>query len=224
MARFKRATGANYHRTPGMKNSDRYSTSHLPESQFEPGSDDQVLKKKLDITTPDEMDRREKEEQLRAMDELTDLFDSNHRFTTADICRMHNVWLGNIYEWAGKYRQVKMHKADFSFAYPEQIPKLMDEFEKGLLREFSPCHFKSHQDIARALAVVHTELVLIHPFREGNGRVSRMPHIEGTSSWLAAARFSGHDHKGQRRIYPGDSDWRWWKLCSDGKGVWGCYS
>jgi len=28
--------------------------------------------------------------------------------------------------------------------------------------------------IAEALAIVHVELLLIHPFREGNGRVSRL--------------------------------------------------
>lgn len=120
------------------------------------------------------MDRREKEEQLRAMDELTDLFDRDHRFTAENICTLHKIWLGNIYEWAGKYRQVKMSKGDFSFAFPEQIPKLMTEFEGGPLHEFTPCHFRTHDKLANALAVVHTELVLIHSFREGNGRVARM--------------------------------------------------
>jgi cell filamentation protein len=157
-----------------MRKKSRYSTSHLIEDQFEPGSNDRVLKNKLGITSPDEMDRREKEEQLRTIDELTDIFDINHRFTAADICEMHKKWLGNIYEWAGKYRQVKLSKEDFTFAFPDQIPKLMTEFEKGPLREFTPCRFKTHAEIAKALAVVHTELVLIHPFREGNGRVARM--------------------------------------------------
>jgi len=157
-----------------MKKAPRYSISHLPETQFEPGSNDQVLRNKLGIRNPDEMDKREKEEQLRAMDELTDFFDRDHCLTATDVCRMHKSWLGNIYEWAGKYRQVKMSKGDFSFAFPEQIPKLMTELEKGPLIEFTPCHFKSHAEIAKALAVVHTELVLIHPFREGNGRVARM--------------------------------------------------
>lgn len=32
-------------------------------------------------------------------------------------------------------------------------------------------------ELAFALAVVHVELVLIHPFREGNGRVVRMLSI-----------------------------------------------
>jgi cell filamentation protein len=152
----------------------RYDTSHLVDDQYEPGSNNQVLKNKFGITSVSEMDRYEKEEQLRALDELTDIFEKDHRFSAVDICKMHKIWLGNIYEWAGKYRQVKMSKEDFTFAFPEQISKLMTEFEKGPLREFTPCHFKTHTEIARALAVVHTELVLIHPFREGNGRVARM--------------------------------------------------
>jgi hypothetical protein len=35
------------------------------------------------------MDRREKEEQLRALDELTNLFGINRRFTADDIRMMH---------------------------------------------------------------------------------------------------------------------------------------
>lgn len=157
-----------------MKKTQRYDTSHLTESQYEPGSDGKVLKNKLGITSPEEMDKVEKEEQLRTMDEMLDLFDRGHRFTADDICKMHKIWLRNIYEWAGTYRLVKMSKEDFTFAFPEQIPKLMTELEKGPLREFTPCHFKTNAEIAKALAIVHTELVIIHPFREGNGRVARM--------------------------------------------------
>ncbi len=50
----------------------------------------------------------------------------------------------------------------------------MDTFEKNFLRQFTPCLFKTQSQVVHALAVVHTELVLIHPFREGNGRVARM--------------------------------------------------
>ena len=122
-----------------MKKSGRYRTAHLIEDQFEPGSKDRVLKNKVGITSTQEMHRHEKESQLHAMEKLVDLFDRNHRFTANDICKMHKIWLGGIYEWAGKYRQVKMSKNDFSFAFPEQIPKLMSEFEKGPLRELTPC-------------------------------------------------------------------------------------
>ena len=67
-----------------------------------------------------------------------------------------------------------MNKDGFPFAYPEQIPKLMTEFEKGPLCQFTPCRFSSLKEVIKALAIVHTELVLIHPFREGNRRVARM--------------------------------------------------
>src|SRR3990172_3730694 len=90
-----------------MKKSKRYDTSHFIEDQYEPGSNNQVLKNKLGITNPDEMDKSEKKEQLHAMDELTDLFNRDYRFTASDICKMHKMWLGNIYEWAGKNRQGK---------------------------------------------------------------------------------------------------------------------
>ena len=157
-----------------MKKSKRYDTSHLIEDQAEPGSRGRVLKNKCGITSKREMDRCEKAEQMRTIEELTNIFGVDHRFTASDICKIHKVWLGNIYEWAGKYRQVKMSKGDFSFAFPEQIPKLMADLDKGPLREFTPCRFKSLEEVIKALAVVHTELVIIHPFREGNGRVARM--------------------------------------------------
>ncbi|MDP1758245.1 MAG: Fic family protein [Thermodesulfovibrionales bacterium] len=157
-----------------MKKSGRYKTAHLIEDQSEPGSRGRVLRNKLRITSVREMNLREKEAQMQAMEELTEIFDEQHRFNAADICKMHKIWLGNIYEWAGQYRQVKMSKGDFSFAFPEQIPKLMAELENGPFHEFTPCHFKAQNKIANALAVVHTELALIHPFREGNGRVARM--------------------------------------------------
>jgi len=120
------------------------------------------------------MDRREKAEQIRTMEALTGIFDVNHRFTASDIRKIHGIWLGSIYEWAGKYRQVTMSKNGFPFAFPAQICKLMAEFEKGPLHKFTPCRFKTLEEVIKALAVVHTELVLIHPFREGNGRIARM--------------------------------------------------
>lgn len=157
-----------------MKKSERYDTSHLIEDQPEPGSRGRVLKNKLSITSKREMDRREKAEQMRTIEELTRIFGVDHRFTASDICRIHKVWLGDIYEWAGKYRQVTMSKDDFRFASPAYIPQLMTELEKGPLRKFTPCRFKSLEEVIKALAIVHTELVIIHPFREANGRVARM--------------------------------------------------
>ena len=42
------------------------------------------------------------------------------------------------------------------------------------LKKYTPCTFEDSSKIVEAIAEVHAELVLIHPFREGNGRVSRV--------------------------------------------------
>lgn len=120
------------------------------------------------------MDQLEACEQLRALEELVRIYDESHRFTAADVRKIHNIWLGPIYPWAGRYRRVNISKGDFPFAAAREIPRLMTELEKGPLCKFTPCRFDSLDKVARALAVVHTELMLIHPFREGNGRVGRL--------------------------------------------------
>ena len=50
----------------------------------------------------------------------------------------------------------------------------MSELERGALRRHTPCRAREDAALAAALAEVHAELILIHPFREGNGRVARL--------------------------------------------------
>jgi cell filamentation protein len=120
------------------------------------------------------MDALEAQKLLRALKDLAGQYGEDHRFTAVDVCRMHETWLGGIYPWAGQYRQVNISKGSFPFAASAQIPRLMDDFEKNILRRHTPCRSNSRHDMAYDLAIVHTELVLIHPFREGNGRVARL--------------------------------------------------
>jgi len=157
-----------------MKKGGHYDASSLIEAQFEPGSRGRVLRNLLGIKSKREMDQVEAQEQLRTLEELVRIYDQTHRFTAADVRRIHKIWLGSIYAWAGNYRQVNLSKGDFPFAAANQIPRLMIEFEKGPLRAYTPCRFTEMNEIARTIAVVHTELLLIHPFREGNGRVARL--------------------------------------------------
>jgi cell filamentation protein len=152
---------------------DRYDVSDLREGQFEPGSNDLVLRNKLAITTVEEMNVAETAALARVTEAFVNQFDAHHRFTAADIQNMHRLWLGSIYEWAGEYRQVNMGKGGFMFAAANLIPKLMASFENGPLRTHTPCQAGDAEAIAAALAETHVELVLIHPFREGNGRLSR---------------------------------------------------
>lgn len=157
-----------------MNTSDRYDSSSLPEAQFEPGSRGRVLKNKLGIKRKREMDEAESVALKTATDKVIDMYDKDHRFTAEDIRTMHKIWLGDIYDWAGEYRQVNVSKGDFNFAASLHIPQLMAGLEKGPLRKHTPCNFKSMERVFQALAEVHVELVLIHPFREGNGRVARL--------------------------------------------------
>lgn len=72
------------------------------------------------------------------------------------------------------YGRVNISKDDFAFAMVVQIPILMAQFETEQLAKYTPCRLLDREDVIKALAEVHTELVLIHPFREGNGRCSRI--------------------------------------------------
>ena len=60
------------------------------------------------------------------------------------------------------------------FAAAGRVSVLMAEFERDVLSRCTPCKFTAPEEVVRALAEVHVELVLIHPFRDGNGRVSRV--------------------------------------------------
>jgi len=157
-----------------MKKSQRYDTTHLPESLAEPGSRGRVLKNLLHITRKREMDVIEAELYALVQPKLMAMFTRDHCFTAKNICAIHKAWLGDVYEWAGRYRQVNISKDDFSFAMSRHVPKIMQELEEGPLKKYTPCRFKTDEEIITALAVVHTELMLIHPFREGNGRLGRL--------------------------------------------------
>ncbi len=157
-----------------QKRGGRYELSDLIENQYQPGSRRRVLRNLLGIKSKREMDLAEAEALKRATDTLVQSYDAHHRFTTEDICQMHKVWLGGIYSWAGRYRQVNLIKDELPFAAALQVPRLMQAYEEGPLRRHTPCNFTSHNRVIEALSEVHVEFILIHPFREGNGRAGRI--------------------------------------------------
>ncbi|MEK6749969.1 MAG: Fic family protein [Pseudomonadota bacterium] len=157
-----------------MKKGKRYDVSDLVEAQYEPDSDNKVLRNLLGIKDTAEMDLAEANALTRATHTLIGEYDQEHQFSAADICHFHKTWLGDIYQWAGHYRKVNISKDDFSFAMAAQVQNLMVVFERDQLSKYTPCNFEKIDDIVKALAETHTELVLIHPFREGNGRTARL--------------------------------------------------
>lgn len=152
----------------------RYDTEQLTEAQFEQGSRGRVLKNLLGIRSKYAMDEMETTKLAEAIDWAIRRVTAEQCFTAADICLWHKQWLGEVYPWAGEYRQVNIGKGGFMFAMSAQVPRLMQEFEKKELARFTPCTFDNLEDVLEALAITHCELVLIHPFREGNGRISRL--------------------------------------------------
>jgi cell filamentation protein len=144
------------------------------EAECEPGSDGRVLSNLLRITDPEAMEEEESVDYVRTIVQVMAAQNDDHRFSAEDIRYLHRLWLSDIYSWAGEYRQVNMVKNGFAFAGALHIPALMQAYERDDLAKYTPCHPASIEDHANALAVTHAELVLIHPFREGNGRCARL--------------------------------------------------
>ena len=154
-----------------MKDTNRYS---VPENEdYELGSNNEVLKNLLKIKDKETIEQIEETELERVGMELPNLYGPAHQFTALDIRQIHELWLADIYPFAGQYRTVNMSKGDFPFAASGYIEKSMHNFERKFLKKYTPCNF-SRNDLADALGIIHVELIFIHPFREGNGRVSRL--------------------------------------------------
>ena len=183
-----------------MKKGSRYDASGLLEAQFEPGSKGRVLKNLLGIKSRRQMNEVETQAYGRAIRELSRRYGRTHRFTAADICKIHHVWLGQVYPWVGQYRNVNLTKGNFTFAAAPHIRQLMEEFAQGALARYTPCGGGSKSLTARALATVHAELVLIHPFRDGNGRGARLlATLMALQAGLPVLNFGGIE-RGKRRL------------------------
>jgi cell filamentation protein len=145
-----------------------------PEGEFEPGSRGRVLRNLFGITRVRDMNAAESQALELAQVAAVGHYGPDHRLTADDIRALHRLWLGPIYSWAGAYRSVNIGKGGFQFAHAPLIARLMAELERGALRQHTPCHAADDAEVARALAEVHAELILVHPFRDGNGRLARL--------------------------------------------------
>jgi len=196
-----------------------------PQTEFEPGSRGRVLRNKLCIIRVGEMQQAESEALEAVQEWAIANFGPHHRFTAGDICQLHRRWLGNIYEWAGDYRAVNMTKDGFMFAAAGQVPRLMVEWERDTLRPETPCSGMDPQRLAHALARTHAELVIIHPFREGNGRCARL------LAWLMAMQagwptldFAPLAGRGKGALYRRDPRGLCRELCAAGSLLQGRYA
>ena len=144
------------------------------EGEIEPGSQGAVLKNRLSITRVEDIDELE----LVLLQKLYVSVLQEHlppgRVSALHLKRWHRRWLGNVYDWAGQYRNVNMSKDGFPFAPAAQLARLMQIFDAQYLARYTPCMGMTPEALRDAIAVTHVEFILMHPFREGNGRISRL--------------------------------------------------
>lgn len=172
------------------------------EAEFEPGSKGRVLRNLLGIRSVRKMAVAESEALLATTEDLVRTTRGDQRFTSADLRAMHRAWLGEIYPWAGEYRQVNLSKGDLTFAAARFIERLMVDLERGLMAELTPCREGESGLQARALGTLHAELILIHPFREGNGRCARLlAMLMGLQAGLPPLSFRAFEGSGKHKYF-----------------------
>ncbi|MFA7173946.1 MAG: Fic family protein [Kiritimatiellia bacterium] len=151
----------------------RYTSATGAEAEFEPGSNKQVLRNRLGIVNKREIDQLEFEHLVCVQKKYYEEIEDSTCFNADLICKMQKDWLGDIYDWAGSYRTVELAKNGFRWPPAYLVEKNMADFEASILSHLTPCRPDSIENISLALAKVHAELLLIHPFRDGNGRLAR---------------------------------------------------
>lgn len=182
----------------------RYRVPQGPQAATQPGSRGRVLLNRLGLTSKRAIDRVEAQALARVQETYYARLTSKTRITSSLLKRMHRDWLGEIYEWAGHYRWVELEKDGFRWPPAERVADNMRELERDFLRQYTPCKPGSLVQVAMAIAVVHAELLLIHPFRDGNGRLARwVADVMAIQAGYPAPAygFSGRGNKKRRIEY-----------------------
>ena len=144
------------------------------EGEYQPGSNGKVLLNLLGITEVSDINDVEIILLLKIYKYLFEDNEIEGKIDIKSILDWHQKWLGNVYQWAGETRSVNMSKGGFDFASVLQIPDLLKELDKNFLNKSDHLESLDFESLVDYLAKVHVEFILIHPFREGNGRLSRL--------------------------------------------------
>jgi len=138
-----------------------------------PGDQGEVLPNLLGLTDQRAVELAEAEGFLRAEMTLYDELHDGTAFDLAYVQRMHTLALGHLYAFAGKWREVNLSKGGFNFPSAKFLEATMRDFDQRVLKNL-PDLCDDRETLIRDIALVHGELLFIHPFREGNGRTARL--------------------------------------------------
>jgi cell filamentation protein len=97
----------------------------------------------------------------------------NGRFSLTHYRACHRWLFGDVYDWAGQYRRVRLAKGESVFCFPEHIDSQMRALFEALRAGQYLSQTERPAFVSRA-AWFWSEINAIHPFREGNGRTQTL--------------------------------------------------
>lgn len=123
-----------------------------------------ILENKLNITDPAELAREEEKISKKRAKEMfeTGFLNNLEPGTFETLCKIHEYLFQEIYEFAGTLRKVNIAKGNFRFtplAYLEEAVKNIEKMPQSTFDE---------------IIEKYVEMNIAHPFREGNGRSTRI--------------------------------------------------
>lgn len=129
-----------------------------------------VLKNKLGITDEKIFERAERDITKTS---TLDVKASNPPYHLEYLQHLHITLFSELYAWAGQIRDVNISKGGTLFCV---APRISQEIGKlfNKLEDENYLQNLSYNDFVKKLAWYYAEFNMIHPFREGNGRVQRL--------------------------------------------------
>lgn len=128
-----------------------------------------VLKNKLGITNKEELSKNEKIITLKKLAYL-EMFPIEGKFDSDHLRKIHYFLFNDIYYFAGEYRKCEMARFR-EFVSPDEIEVMLKNELDKMNKEVK--NILSIDGYSYFLAEEYYELMVIHPFREGNGRSVR---------------------------------------------------
>lgn len=131
----------------------------------------QVLVNKLDIHDGQQLSTVEREISIVKAAVLADNITGN--FDLEHLKSIHKFLFDDIYEWAGKIRTVDIAKGNV-FCLVQFIEMQFAELYEKLKCDNFLKNETDKEYVSKKIAYYLSELNVIHPFREGNGRTQRI--------------------------------------------------